>query len=172
MIIITSAREVAAHIDDKTRAVLSIADVGSERPTLDQNAYDLCTLSFDDIEDERDGEGPTIEHVRRIIEWAERIDLPTFIDADDENVVVHCFAGISRSTAAVFIGLVACGVKEARAARYLRDKCVRTANRISPNARMIKLADGHFGFGGSLSRVVDAAGLGHDREIITRLGGW
>ena len=47
-------------------------------------------VSFDDVTNNRYGDAPRIEHIRKIVTWGA---------AQRGSVLVHCHAGISRSTA-------------------------------------------------------------------------
>lgn len=75
-------------------------------------------------------------------------------------MVVHCWAGISRSTAGGFVA--ACTllpeVEEARIALELR----RRAPTATPNARLVALADGILGRDGRMIAAVRAIGRGAD----------
>ena len=78
--------------------------------------------------------------------------------AGDEPLLVHCWAGISRSTAAAFT--LACernpGVDERRIAGELR-RASRTAK---PNRRIVAVADDMLGRGGHMVDAADSIGLG------------
>ena len=73
-------------------------------------------------------------------------------------LVVHCWAGISRSTASAFT--LACernpGVPELEIARALR----RASARAHPNRRIVALADDLLGRGGRMVDAVEAIGPG------------
>jgi len=47
-------------------------------------------VSFDDVTNDRYGDAPQLEHIRKIVSWGA---------AQDGSTLVHCHAGISRSTA-------------------------------------------------------------------------
>lgn len=89
-------------------------------------------LEIDDIWEPAAGQVlPGEDHLRRLLAFIEtwRCDAP---------LLVHCVAGVSRSTAAALIALtVKCGTSEAEAARRLR----RAAPHAQPNRRLIALAD-------------------------------
>ena len=73
-------------------------------------------------------------------------------------LLVHCFAGISRSTASAFV--LACernpDVPELTIARRLRE----VASHASPNRRIVSLADDMLERGGRMVDAVDAIGYG------------
>lgn len=80
--------------------VLSITDM-DKRPFL-RPGFDPANwlwLKFEDVLDEKDMYAPTKLHVAIILEWG--LKLP-----EDAVVVVHCEAGVSRSTAAALALMV------------------------------------------------------------------
>jgi predicted protein tyrosine phosphatase len=76
----------------------------------------------------------------------------------ERPLVIHCFAGISRSTAAAFIAACALAPDrdEARIASALR----RASPTATPNARLVALADTHLGRDGRMVEAVRAIGRG------------
>jgi len=75
-------------------------------------------------------------------------------------LVLHCYAGISRSTAAAYIAACALdpGRDEAALARTLR----RAAPSATPNRLFVEIADRLLGRGGRMSAAVAAIGRGAD----------
>lgn len=113
-------------------------------------------LSVDDIAAHQDGMTvPAQEHVERLIGFA---------TAWDRNapMVVHCYAGISRSTAAAFVA--ACAINpnrdEQQIARAIRDAS-RTAK---PNAAIVSIADALLKRDGRMVRAIESLGPGQDAE--------
>lgn len=93
-------------------------------------------LSFDDVEDmpehfsdPLDDLGPTLADVRAIVDFAKQ--LPS-----DARLVIHCEAGISRSTAAAMIVLSVRGVSPDGIQKILRE----VAPQADPNLRMLRMA--------------------------------
>lgn len=74
--------------------------------------------------------------------------------------MIHCFAGISRSTAAAFISACALApqANEGAIARSLR----AAAPSATPNARLVALADELLGREGRMIEAVRAIGRGAD----------
>ena len=81
-------------------------------------------------------------------------DLLDFVQGWDRNapMLIHCFAGISRSTAVAFVALCALNPKtpEGAIARYLRTASAAA----TPNRRIVALGDAALGRKG---RMLDAA---------------
>ena len=73
-------------------------------------------------------------------------------------IVVHCFAGISRSTAGAFI--TACALNPARDETTIA-KCIRDSSPTAiPNMRLVTLADKILGREGRMVKAVQAIGPG------------
>jgi predicted protein tyrosine phosphatase len=109
-------------------------------------------LSVDDIVDHADGYTvPAEEHVGRLIDFARAWDRTT-------PMVVHCFAGISRSTGAAFTAACALNPKrdEAEIARAIR----AASPTAQPNARIVGIADRLLNRNGRMVRAVEALGPG------------
>lgn len=109
-------------------------------------------LTFDDIIEPIDGMvAPAEEHVRELL---------AFVDGWDQTrpMVVHCFAGISRSTAAAFIAL--CALRptsdEARLAHRLRV----ASPSATPNIRLVGIADRLLDRDGRMIAAVESIGRG------------
>lgn len=109
-------------------------------------------LSLHDIASPRLGMvHPGAEHVERIL---------AFVQTWDRSgpMVVHCLAGISRSTATAFI--TACALNpqadEARIALHLRD----LSPTASPNLLLVEHADALLGRQGRMIEAVEAIGYG------------
>jgi predicted protein tyrosine phosphatase len=109
-------------------------------------------LRFNDIAAPRDGlVAPSREVVQAVIDLGR--DLPS-----EATLLVHCFAGVSRSPAAAYI--LACAAsapgQEALIARGLRE----ASPKATPNALMVSLADGILERGGAMSAAIAAIGRG------------
>ncbi len=94
---------------------------------------------------------PSDSHVQELIDFVLEWDrqLP---------MLIHCWAGISRSTAAAFISLCALnpGINEALIAQTLR----AASPTATPNSRLVLLADGLLARDGRMSRAVEEIGRG------------
>lgn len=109
-------------------------------------------VSVHDITEDAPGAiAPAREHMGEILD---------FIGTWERSapILIHCYAGISRSTATAFI--TACvhnpGIDEEEIALALR-----AASHVAwPNRRMVALADAELGRGGRMLRGIDAIGPG------------
>ncbi len=92
---------------------------------------------------------PETEHMEGLIDFADRWRRAG-------PMVIHCYAGVSRSTAAALVVLCRYNRgREAEAARLLRER----APHAHPNRRMVELADALMGCEGRLTAAVDAMSL-------------
>lgn len=109
-------------------------------------------LQMDDIADTIDGMIPPGEvHVERLVEFAERWDRAS-------PLVVHCFAGISRSTAAAFI--TACALMPNRDEEEIAIRIRNASPTASPNPRLVALGDAYLGRDGRMTRAIERIGHG------------
>jgi predicted protein tyrosine phosphatase len=138
----TGARHVVTLIKDVT-LVHRPASITAENHLL---------LDMDDITDHIEGYvAPAEKHVG---------DLLRFVRAWDRAapLVVHCYAGISRSTAGAFV--TACALNpqrdEAAIARALRD----ASPTAMPNIRIVSIADRLLGRDGRMIAAIGAMGPG------------
>jgi predicted protein tyrosine phosphatase len=109
-------------------------------------------LGMNDITELQEGlVAPAEEHARALIEFVESWDR-------QRPMVVHCFAGISRSTAGAFIALCASAPErdEAGIARRLR----AASPFATPNARLVAIADGILGRQGRMIAAIKDIGQG------------
>lgn len=135
--------------------VVSLLSAGTavERPATVAEA-DHLHLSMHDIVDEQpDLVPPARAHVERLLEFAAAWDR-------SKPLVVHCFAGISRSTAAAYIIAAALSPDrdEAELARTLRD----ASPSATPNARLVAIADQLLERNGRMVAAIAAIGRGAD----------
>ena len=96
---------------------------------------------------------PGREHVQTLLDFVRAWDRTT-------PLLIHCFAGVSRSTAAAFIAACALGPHrdEAGIARAIRD----ASPTATPNARLVEAADELLGRRGRMSAAVERIGRGAD----------
>ena len=75
-------------------------------------------------------------------------------------MLIHCFAGVSRSTAAAYIA--ACALKPKRD-EFAIARALRAASpTASPNTRLVALADDKLGRRGRMSEAIADIGRGDD----------
>ena len=107
-------------------------------------------LDMDDISSPIDGYVlPGEEHVAKLVDFVTQWDRAA-------PLVVHCYAGISRSTAGAFI--TACALNPERDERTIA-RLIRDASPTAqPNLRLVALADNLLGRNGRMVKAVDTLG--------------
>lgn len=111
-------------------------------------------LGFNDIAEPIEGMTlPSVDHIDQLLAFGRRWDR-------EKPLAIHCFAGISRSTAAAYILAIAINpeLDEMRLAEELR----RRAPSATPNPRLIALADERLGRGGRMVDAIASIGRGAD----------
>jgi predicted protein tyrosine phosphatase len=122
-----------------------------ERPKAITQANHLI-LSMDDIASPLDGyTHPAEEHVVELIEFVRRWDRKA-------PMVVHCYAGISRSTAGAFIS--ACALNPDRDERSIARIIRKSSATAMPNIMLVSHADRILGRKGRMVAAVEALGPG------------
>jgi predicted protein tyrosine phosphatase len=138
----TGARHIVTLINDQTKVVRP------QSVAIDDHLF----LGMHDIPAEMEGyNAPAQAHVHKLISFVQRWPRRA-------PLVVHCWAGVSRSTAGAFI--TACVLNpqrsEERIARTIRDASATA----SPNVRLVALADAILGREGRMIAAVEAIGRG------------
>jgi len=109
-------------------------------------------LSIDDICEPMEGcTAPDEKHVARLIEFAGSWDRAA-------PMVVHCFAGISRSTAGAFVA--ACALNPARDESEIAQAIRAASTTAQPNARIVSIADRLLVREGRMVRALEQIGPG------------
>jgi predicted protein tyrosine phosphatase len=75
-----------------------------------------------------------------------------------EPIVMHCYAGVSRSTAAAFIA--ACALRPERPEQVFARRLRHASPTATPNARLVALADQLLGRDGRMVAAIAAIGRG------------
>ena len=135
--------------------LITLITAGTNVPTPDGIAADNhLYLNFNDIDAPRPGLVPMGQsQMETLVQFFQNWD-------QTAPMVIHCFAGVSRSTAASMIGLATLhperSAKEIAAELRFRSPCA------TPNKRMLELADGVLKPNGSLHEAGTAIGRGSD----------
>jgi predicted protein tyrosine phosphatase len=77
-------------------------------------------------------------------------------------MVVHCYAGISRSTAAAYTA--ACALNPARDEQQIAWDIRRASRTARPNARIVTIADRLLKRRGRMTHAIETIGPGHVAE--------
>ena len=142
----TVAETGASHL-------VTLATLGSAvaRPAAIRAEHHL-RVGFSDIVAPMEGHLPPGEaHVRAVLDFAAAWDRA-------RPLVIHCYAGISRSTAAAYA--VACALRPERDEAELAEELRRLAPSATPNRLFVEIADRLLGREGRMSAGVAAIGRG------------
>ncbi|MCF8475541.1 MAG: protein tyrosine phosphatase [Pseudolabrys sp.] len=153
MIHVCSLARLYATVDEtKARHIVTLLRLTDRvtRPVHISEENHLI-LAVDDIV-AAPAEGQTLpgdEHVARLITFAGSWDRKT-------PLIVHCFAGISRSTAAAFV--TACALNPGRDETTIAQAIRNASPTAQPNARIVSIADRLLRRDGRMMRAVEAHG--------------
>ena len=157
MIIISPLETVSDVVREHPDAfVCGLLGPGMAHPDLPVAAPRRLRLTFHDVREDHGGGmvPPEMRHVRELIafvaRWRDTAERPPLI--------VHCWAGISRSPAAAFIA--ACMLHPRREEAHLAAELRALAPDVTPNIRMVRLADALLGRAGRMEAAMLAIGRG------------
>ncbi|MGE7154873.1 tyrosine phosphatase family protein [Methylorubrum rhodesianum] len=135
--------------------LVTLATLGStvERPAAIRPEHHL-RVGFSDIVAPLEGHLPPGEaHVRSVLDFVS-------VWPRERPMVIHCYAGISRSTAAAYA--VACALRPSVDEADLAQELRRLAPSATPNRLFVEIADRLLGRGGRMSAAI--AGIGRGAE--------
>ena len=138
----TGARHVVTLLKDVDR-VQRPGGISSENHLI---------LGMDDISGPLEGYiAPADEHVTRLLAFVRSWDRAA-------PLVMHCYAGISRSTAGAYVA--ACALNPHRDELAIARRLRLASATATPNVRIVALADRALGRGGRMTRAIEEIGLG------------
>lgn len=109
-------------------------------------------LAVDDIAAPAEGyAAPDDEHVQRLIDFVGQWDRAA-------PMVMHCYAGISRSTAGAYVA--ACALNPARDEMEIAWEIRRASRTAQPNARIVSIGDRLLRRDGRMVRAIETIGPG------------
>ncbi len=143
--------ETAARTRAETLVTLINAGTPVDRPaSIDPENH--LFLGFNDIVEPMEGlTPPGSQHVQALIDFARKWDRRA-------PMIVHCWAGISRSTAGAFI--ISCARNPAADEQSVAATLRAASPSATPNARLVALADEILEREGRMIRAMEAIGRG------------
>jgi predicted protein tyrosine phosphatase len=152
--IICGIEELTAHSEVGVSHVLSILDPPAPEPPAfgAYGEHARLELRFDDVIEEQTGfVAPDAGHVEKILAFGRslRAEKP-----GPAHLLVHCHAGISRSSAA--LTLILAQDRPDRPASEILAEVLQSRDKAWPNLRMIEFGDAALGRGGTLIAAVPA----------------
>ncbi len=147
-IAICGVSEVPAYAAIPLDHIISIRDHTQMAPDIRafKTNFTLHSFVFDDTGDSGNQRACTIETIRRLLAIYGQTTI-------DQSILFHCFAGVSRSSAAAFIWLVSKGISYAEA---YQDIVTVRGPFVAPNQLMIKWADQLMGHDGKMTTFMSA----------------
>lgn len=155
--------ELDAHREAGASHVLSILDPDHPVPEAFGRfgEHEKLELRFHDVIEADPGmEPPTEEHVDRLLAFGRGLMREP---SDGAHLLVHCHAGISRSTAAM--ALILLQALPDRPAADVMQEVLRIREKAWPNLRMIEIGDAALGRNGE---IIDAAVEVYRRQLEIR----
>jgi predicted protein tyrosine phosphatase len=132
--------------------LINLNTVVERPPGIDESRH--LFLGVSDIVAPMDGHiVPAEEHVARFLAFMRSWDRRA-------PVVIHCWAGISRSTAAAYIA--ACALGPARDEDEIAQALRAASPSATPNARLVAIADEVLGRNGRMIAAIERIGRGAD----------
>jgi predicted protein tyrosine phosphatase len=137
------------------KQILTLLNVGTKvvRPaSVDERMH--LFLGMNDIVEAVDGQIlPGDDHLSQLLRFVRGWD-------QQSPLVIHCFAGVSRSTAAAFT--TACALNPGLDEHELAQTIRRLSPTATPNRRIVALADDRLGRNGRMLAAIDAIGRGEE----------
>jgi predicted protein tyrosine phosphatase len=137
------------------KQILTLLNVGTKvvRPAAVDERMHLF-LGMNDIVEAVDGQIlPGDDHLTQLLRFVRSWD-------QQSPLVIHCFAGVSRSTAAAFT--TACALNPGLDEHELAQTIRLLSPTATPNRRIVALADDRLGRNGRMLAAVDAIGRGEE----------
>lgn len=162
MLYVSNWRDVKVHTEQlKATHLISLLGVEGIPDTpemMDSSKHLIVTV--DDIVGPISGYTcPSEGHVIELIDFVKKWDC-------SGPLLVHCYAGVSRSMATALIIMTMFNTgREFEAARILRER----APHASPNERIVSIADGVLGLRGKLVAAVTSLGPSEDKSRLGHL---
>jgi predicted protein tyrosine phosphatase len=151
---VCSLARIAAAVDATgARSMVTLLQTGTAivRPAaikLDRHLF----LSLSDIVEPVDGHVlPDADHVRKLLDFALAWNR-------EAPMLIHCYAGVSRSTAAAFIS--ACAINPKRDELEIAQAIRAASPTATPNSRLVFLADAILERQGRMNEAITAIGRG------------
>ena len=147
-----------ALVEHQPIRVISLLSPTQDAPRFAEDIPHLC-LFFNDIAEPREGYiAPNEEIVNALLEFGKKWEEP-------EPMLVHCWMGISRSTAAAMI--LTCALAPERNEQEIAQALRNVSPSATPNPLMIAIADSLLERNGRMIRAISEIGRGAEASIGT-----
>ena len=130
--------------------LINVKTVVARPPSIGEQAH--LFLGMSDIVVPMEGEvAPGEPHVDELLAFVRRWDRQS-------PLLIHCYAGVSRSTAAAFIA--ACALDPERPEHEIAGRLRALSPTATPNSMLVRIADAQLGRGGRMSTAIASIGRG------------
>lgn len=155
MILIAPVSRVKAlHNETGFSHAMSLLAPGSDFPVLDIAPERHLKLEFHDIVQDAEGHvSPGRTHMERILNFVQ-----DWASTREAGLMIHCWAGISRSTASAYSAMCLLHPREDETA--LAAELRAASPEATPNIRLVRYADEIMGRNGRMVRAIEALGRG------------
>lgn len=152
LIVVSPLSQLAAQLE-RHRPSHVVTLTSGEVPALPEScAAQRLVLTFNDIVEPREGMvAPDADHVQALLDFVHGWQ-------KDAPLLIHCYAGISRSTAAAYIAALALDPQSDETAMALELR--QQSPSATPNIRLIKIADEVLGRNGRMTAAIKLIGRG------------
>ncbi|MEZ5956477.1 MAG: hypothetical protein R3C27_04610 [Hyphomonadaceae bacterium] len=137
---------------NKVSHAISLLDPMTPFPMITEVGERHLCIEVHDIEHDEEGMDPLCElRTKRILDFVGGWDRT-------QPILIHCYAGISRSTATAFI--TACAQNPSADEEEIALGLREASPSASPNRRFVAMADAELGRGGRMTRAIERIGRG------------
>lgn len=152
VIVVSPLSQLAAQLEHHRPSHVVTLTSGDVPPLPESDAMRRLVLTFNDITEPREGMvAPDADHVQALLDfvhaWPKKAPL-----------LIHCYAGISRSTAAAYIAAIALNPHSDEAALALELR--KRSPSATPNIRLIEIADALLRRNGRMAAAIQSIGRG------------
>lgn len=146
-------RQTVRRSGARTLLTLINKDTAVTRPEAIERDRHLFLAMSDIVVDEDGHILPADSHVEDLLAFVRRWD-------QTAPLLIHCYAGVSRSTAAAYI--TACALAPERAEAEIATTLRRASPTATPNSRLVAIADAVLGRKGRMIESIAAIGRGRE----------
>lgn len=142
--------------------VASLIDPSQRLPVLGIPPAHHFVRRFEDLEDASHPLAPRLQDVADLLDFGRRLGA-------GDRLVVHCFGGICRSSAAALAILVQAMGADDDALAAARKRLRQIAPRAIPNMLIAQLADRLLNCGGRLEKIADEIGASRTIDLMAEI---
>ncbi|MEY3552925.1 MAG: hypothetical protein RL735_1273 [Pseudomonadota bacterium] len=137
------------------RSLVTLINADTHVPRPDDIAQERhLFVGMSDIVERMEGHVlPESAHIGQLLRFMRQWDRK-------DPVVIHCYAGVSRSTAAAYISY--CALNPSACEYETAQRLRQLSPTATPNARLVQLADDYLGRAGRMTAAIGAIGRGED----------